>query len=192
MKVQEIRELIGRLDWLEWHLRQEYEETGGEVTDQTECQEEEIRIIQSLLADPENIDSLGRWLVSKQELEDTYKAEAAKIAQLRKKNTETIEFIKKLAGQCLRASEREVAKGTLYSFKQSVSDSCACDNKALEEDWLPVIQGLVKDNIPPYVTIKLSGSVSKAKEQEELPAYFERTLSETSTFVKPRKVKKEE
>ena len=192
MKVTEIRERLARLDWLEWHLRQEYEETGGEVTDSTECQEEEAEIIRELLSSPETIDELGRWLVQRQELEEIYRAEAEKITRNRKANKETIDYIKRIAGACLRARKKELAKGTLYSFKQSVSDTCVCDNKVLEADWLIPVQQLVKDQIPDYIQIKLTGSVTKAKELDELPQYFERTVTPTSSFVKPRKSKKQE
>ena len=192
MQVHEIREKLARLDWLEWHLRQEYEETGGEITDVTESQEEELEIVRELLADPDTTDTLGRWLKSKEELEDTYKAEAAKIASLRKKNGETIAYIKGIAGKVLRATGRADAKGTLYGFKQTVSDTMSCDNKAIEAEWLKLAQDCCAGTLPPYVTIKLSGSCTVAKSMDELPEGFERTVAETSTFIKPRKPKNQE
>ena len=101
-------------------LEEEYMENGGEVTESTEQQEQYIEELKSLLED-EGIDSLGRWLKSKEDLIKTLKAERDSVTRQIKKTEEGIEYIKSQIYQVLTAIGKDKVKGTFYSFAPAIS-----------------------------------------------------------------------
>ena len=180
-------------------LEEEYIENGGEVTETTEAMEAQIESIRTLL-EGEGIDSLGRWLKTKEDLIKTLKAEKASVERQIKATENTIEYIKTQVYQVLTALGVEKVKGTFYSFAPSISRKTEVNKEILEQKYMPEILAVLEENfvgLPAWVQIKLSASV-KAVDVEghlrcglALPDEFVVTETPTCKFVKPR-AKKEE
>ena len=92
MNNRDITAALAALEEASFLLEEEYEMNGGEVTEETEAQEEYIESLKALLED-EGIDSLGRWLKSKEDLIKTLKAERDSVNRQIKKTENGIEYI---------------------------------------------------------------------------------------------------
>lgn len=185
-----MNDAIARLRSITESLDEAYEENGGEVTDYTEAIEEQKELIAAILQ-TEGMDTLGRWLKSLEDEELQYKDEAAYIARKRKRISENIAFVKWQSAQVMKELGLEKIKGENgYSFTATQSTVSACDEKALKEDWLPVVKQLCEAaNIPSYVKITISGDMAAAKNLEETPSYFSFTKVDNVTFRKPLRKK---
>lgn len=187
MNVREIEELISTLTDAKRILEELYIESEGEVT--PEIEEVEVAMkdsVEKLLG--EGTDSLGRWLTTIEDREETLKAEAAKIASLRKQNEKTKEFILAEVDRALRASQQDSSKGMLYSFKQGTSVTITCDTAALKEEFGTAVKKALQDaGIPAFVNVTLSGSSTAVKDEEVLPAFFTRVVKPRARFTKPRR-----
>ena len=191
MNNKDINAALAALNEAAFLLEEEYEQNGGEVTEETEAQEEYIESLKALLED-EGIDSLGRWLKSKEDLIKTLKAERDSVNRQIKKTEEGIEFIKTQIFNVLTALGKEKVKGTFYSFAPSISRKTEVDKEILEEKYLIEVSNALLDILPPWVSFKLSASVKAVPEGEEgLPSEFRVVTTPTCKFTKPR-AKKEE
>lgn len=189
MNYKDINEALEALFSSSRNIEELYIENGGEVTEETEAMEAEIKAIADLL-EGEGIDSLGRWLKSLEDKKQAIKNEKAKIALVEKAVDNSIDFVKTAVGKVLRAIGKDKAKGLLYSFSTSVSDTTKADNAAIKELYHEQAkQALLDAGIPAHITCTLGASSSLVPEGEELPAYFTRTIKETAKFTKPRNVK---
>lgn len=191
MNNKDINAALAALEEASFLLEEEYEMNGGEVTEETEAQEEYIESLKALLED-EGIDSLGRWLKSKEDLIKTLKAERDSVNRQIKKTEEGIEFIKTQIFNVLTALGKDKVKGTFYSFAPSISRKTEVDKEILEEKYLIEVSNALLDILPPWVSFKLSASVKAVPgDMEELPSEFKVTETPSCKFVKPR-AKKEE
>lgn len=190
MNNNDIQAALAALQERQFLLEEEYMDNGGEVTESTEAQEAEIEAIKSLL-EGEGIDSLGRWLKSKEDLIKTLKAEKDSVTRQIKKTEDGIEYIKGRIYQVLEAVGKEKVKGTFYSFAQSISRKTEVNKEILEEKYIGIVNEALANILPPWVSYKLSASVKAVPEGEELPSEFSVTETPTCKFTKPR-AKKED
>lgn len=192
MNNRDITAALAALEEASFLLEEEYEMNGGEVTEETEAQEEYIESLKALLED-EGIDSLGRWLKSKEDLIKTLKAERDSVTRQIKKTEEGIEFIKTQIYRVMTALDKEKVKGTFYSFAPTISRKTEVDKEILEEKYLGIVNDALEHILPPWVTYKISASVKAipADWEDGLPSEFKVVETPSCKFVKPR-AKKEE
>lgn len=191
MNNRDITAALAALEEASFLLEEEYEMNGGEVTEETEAQEEYIEYLKALLED-EGIDSLGRWLKGKEDLIKTLKAERDSVNRQIKKTEEGIEYIKTQIFNVLTALGKEKVKGTFYSFAPTISRKTEVDKEILEEKYLAIVNNALEQILPPWISFKLSASVKAVPgDMEELPSEFKVVETPSCKFVKPR-AKKEE
>ena len=186
MNNKDIKTAMAALQEAMFRLEDEYTENGGEVTEETEAQEAHIEALKTLL-EGEGIDSLGRWLKSKEDLIKTLKAERDSVNRQIKATENTIDYIKSEIYRLLTTLGIEKVKGTFYSFAPSISTKTEVDKEILEEKYLKVVNKALEQILPPWVSVKLSASVKALPEEmEHLPLEFKRTTTLTCRFTKPR------
>lgn len=191
MNNKDINAALAALEEASFLLEEEYEMNGGEVTEETEAQEEYIESLKALLEE-EGIDSLGRWLKGKEDLIKTLKAERDSVNRQIKKTEEGIEYIKTQIFNVLTALGKEKVKGTFYSFAPTISRKTEVDKEILEEKYLAIVNNALEQILPPWISFKLSASVKAVPgDMEELPSEFKVVETPSCKFVKPR-AKKEE
>lgn len=194
MNNTEIRDALYKLQQMEFLLDEEYENNGGEVTDFTEHQEESIAALRELLT-TEGVDSLGRWLKSKEDEIKTLKAEKDAVTRKINAVNNTIDYIKTQINMLMTQTGVEKVKGTFYSFAPITSVKTEVDKellKALYED--KVKTAMIQARIPAYVGVTLTASSTKAKEfgvVEGDEGLFTETTSPSVRFTKPRASKEE-
>ena len=195
MNAREIKDLMAMLS--EATERQEalYIENEGEITAETEDMDAEIDAIKELLT-TEGIDSLGSWLRAKEDEKKRYKAEKDYVTRKINATDKSIDFIKSLINQVMRETGVEKVKGELgYSFQTYTSDTTTVNKPNLFAKYEErLIDAMAKAGIPAYVTATLNASSSIAREvglQEGDEAIFERHLTPTVKFGKPRASKSE-
>ena len=195
MNARDIKDLMAMLS--EATERQEalYIENEGEITAETEEMDAEIDAIKKLLT-TEGIDSLGSWLRAKEDEKKRYKAEKDYVTRKINATDKSIDYIKSLINQVMRETGVEKVKGELgYSFQTYTSDTTTVNKPNLFAKYEErLIDAMAKAGIPPYVTAALNASSSIAREvglQEGDEAIFERHLTPTVKFGKPRASKAE-
>lgn len=186
MNNNDINAALAALNEATFLLEEEYEMNGGEVTDETEAQEEYIESLKALLED-EGIDSLGRWLKSKEDLIKTLKAERDFVTRQIKKTEDGIEYIKIQIYNVLSALGKEKVQGTFYSFAPAISRKTEVDKEILEDKYLAAVNNALEQILPPWISYKLSASIKAVPgDMEELPSEFKVIETPTCKFVKPR------
>ena len=195
MNARDIKDLMAMLS--EATERQEalYIENEGEITSETEEMDAEIDAIKELLT-TEGIDSLGSWLRAKEDEKKRYKAEKDYVTRKINATDKSIDYIKSLINQVMRETGVEKVKGELgYSFTAYTSDTTTVNKPNLFAKYEErLIDAMAKAGIPAYVTATLNASSSIAREvglQEGDEAIFERHLTPTVKFGKPRASKSE-
>ena len=195
MNAREIKDLMAMLS--EATERQEalYIENEGEITAETEDMDAEIDAIKELLT-TDGIDSLGAWLRAKEDEKKRYKAEKDYVTRKINATDKSIDYIKSLINQVMRETGVEKVKGDLgYSFQTYTSDTTTVNKPNLFAKYEErLIDAMAKAGIPPYITATLNASSSIAREvglQEGDEAIFERHLTPTVKFGKPRSSKSE-
>ena len=195
MNAREIKDLMAMLS--EATERQEalYIENEGEITAETEDMDAEIDAIKELLT-TDGIDSLGAWLRAKEDEKKRYKAEKDYVTRKINATDKSIDYIKSLINQVMRETGVEKVKGELgYSFQTYTSDTTTVNKPNLFAKYEErLIDAMAKAGIPAYVTATLNASSSIAREvglQEGDEAIFERHLTPTVKFGKPRSSKSE-
>lgn len=194
MKTNEIRDALVALTESMYLLEEEYIENGGEVTDQTLAMEENIERMKVLLT-TDGVDSLGRWLKSKEDQMKTLKAEKESVTRQIKSCENTIDYIKGMVNMVLVATEQEKVKGTCYSFTATTSETTSVDKDALNEMFLESVEKKLRGGktpvIPEDVTITLGASVKRLAEGAELPVYYQHSIKPSVRFTKPRASKED-
>jgi hypothetical protein len=192
MNNREINAALAALNESVFLLEEEYMENGGEMTESTEEKEQHIEELKALLED-EGIDSLGRWLKSKEDLIKTLKAERDSVTRQIKKTEDGIEFIKSQLYNVMTAIGKDKVKGVCgYAFQPTISRKTEIDKEVLEDKYLAIVNNALEQILPPWVTYKLSASVKAIPgDCEELPSEFKVIETPTCKFTKPR-AKKEE
>ena len=195
MNARDIKDLMAMLS--EATERQEalYIENEGEITAETEEMDAEIDAIKELLT-TDGIDSLGAWLRAKEDEKKRYKAEKDYVTRKINATDKSIDYIKSLINQVMRETGVEKIKGDLgYSFQTYTSDTTTVNKPNLFVKYEErLIDAMAKAGIPPYFTSILNASSSIAREvglQEGDEAIFERHLTPTVKFGKPRASKSE-
>ena len=195
MNARDIKDLMAMLS--EATERQEalYIENEGEITAETEDMDAEIDAIKELLT-TDGIDSLGAWLRAKEDEKKRYKAEKDYVTRKINATDKSIDYIKSLINQVMRETGVEKVKGELgYSFQTYTSDTTTVNKPNLFAKYEErLIDAMAKAGIPAYVTATLNASSSIAREvglQEGDEAIFERHLTPTVKFGKPRASKSE-
>lgn len=194
MNNTEIRTALSKLQEMEFLLEEEYENNGGEVTDYTEQQEQSIAALRELLT-TEGVDSLGRWLKSKEDEIKALKAEKDAVTRRINGVNNTIDYIKTQVNLLMTETGVDKVKGTFYSFAPTTSVKTEVNKDLLKEFYEDKVkEAMLKACIPAYVGVTLTASVTKAKEygiaegDEEL---FTETSSPSVRFTKPRASKEE-
>lgn len=195
MNNAEIRNALTRLQEMEYVLEEEYDNNGGEVTESTERQEQSIAALRDLLT-TEGVDSLGRWLKSKEDEIKTLKAERDSVNRKIQAVSNTIEYIKTQVNILMTQTGTDKVKGTFYSFAPTTSVKTEIDKTLLSIRYSErVKEALAEAMIPAYVGVSLTASATKAKEigvNEGDEGIFTETSSPSVRFTKPRASKTEE
>lgn len=190
MTSREIDGLLDRMRQLTGDLEAMYVENGGEVTPATEAADAEIAgIAETLLT--EGVDSLGRWLRSKQDEAAAVKAEQDYLARRKKSVENTVEYIKAKITEVMASTGQTKVKGELgYAFAAYDSVKTTVDTEKLTEEYGAAVEKAVRAaGIPGWVTVKLGASASLVPEEQELPDVFDRSVTPTVKFTKPRAAK---
>ena len=190
MTSREIDGLLDRMRQLTGDLEAMYVETGGEVTPATEAADAEIGTIAETLL-TEGVDSLGRWLRSKQDEAAAVKAEQDYLARRKKSVENTVDYIKAKITEVMAATGRTKVRGDLgYAFAAYDAVKTTVDADRLSEEYGAAVEKAVRDaGIPEWVTVKLGASASLVPEEQELPDVFDRSVTPTVKFTKPRAAK---
>ena len=164
-------------------------EDGGEVTEVSENLERQKDAVSDLLAG-EGIDTLGRIIKGKEDYIKTLKAEKDSISRKIKATESSIEFFKSVITDILHQTGRDKAKGLLYGFTATTSNTTKVDMELLNGRYLEVAEQAIRAaGVPDYVTVKLDAKVSLVPEGEDLPDLFEEVHKDTVRFTKPRAAK---
>lgn len=194
MNNTEIKAALVALTESMYLLEEEYMENGGEITEHTTMMEEDIERLKVLLT-TEGIDSLGRWMKSKEDQIKSLKAERDSINRQMKACENTIDYIKFEISNLLRRLGLEKVKGTCYSYTAITSETTSVDKEILNQQFMETVEkklrGGKKPVLPDDVTITLGASVKRVPEGEELPVYYIRKVEDTVRFTKPRASKED-
>lgn len=189
MNNNDIKTAIAALSEAMYLLEEEYMENGGEVTDYTTAMEDNIERMKVLLT-TEGVDSLGRWLKSKEDQIKSLKAEKDSVMRQIKSCETTIEYIKTMVNHVLVATEQDKVKGTFYSFTATTSETTSVDKETLNNTFLEAVEKKLRGGknpvIPADVTITLGASIKNVPEGAELPAYYLHNSKPSVRFTKPR------
>lgn len=186
MNNNDIKNALAALSETMYLLEEEYIENGGEVTVHTTAMEANIERLRILLT-TEGVDSLGRWLKSKEDQMKALKAEQDSVKRQIKSCENTIDYIKTMVNMVLTSTGQEKVKGTFYSFATSISRKTEVDKEILEQKYRGIVAE-VDGKLPPWVSVRLSASVSAIPTDWELgmPEEFVCTETPSVKFTKPR------
>ena len=194
MNNTDIKSAIAELSTTMFLLEEEYMENGGEVTEYTATMEANIERLKVLLT-TEGVDSLGRWLKSKEDQIKSLKAERDSITRQIKSCENTIEYIKTMVNHVLVSTGEEKVKGTCYSFTATTSETTSVDKDALKEQFMDAVEKKLRGGknpvIPVDVTITLGASIKNVPEGAEIPSYYLKESKPSVKFTKPRASKED-
>ena len=196
MKYQDIQDALCTLARLSEQLENEYIENEGEVTPEAEALEAQKDAVADLLTG-EDIDTLGRWLKSKEDELATYKAEKAAADRRIKSVKNTIDFVKAKISDIMVATGMQKAKGTYYGFTAYVSEHTSVDMDELNERWQGIAEkGAREMGLPGYIDIELKTSVTKIQDWAPTHdgqgiAFLQTETADAVRFTKPRKTKED-
>ena len=194
MNNTDIKSAIAELSTTMFLLEEEYMENGGEVTEYTATMEANIERLKVLLT-TEGVDSLGRWLKSKEDQIKSLKAERDSVTRQIKSCENTIDYIKTQINNVLVATEQEKVKGTFYSFAATTSETTSVDKDALKEQFMESVEKKLRGGknpvIPVDVTITLGASIKNVPEGAEIPSYYLKESKPSVKFTKPRASKED-
>ena len=196
MKYQDIQDALCTLARLSEQLENEYIENEGEVTPEAEALEAQKDAVADLLTG-EGIDTLGRWLKSKEDELATYKAEKAAADRRIKSVKNTIDFVKAKISDIMVATGMQKAKGTYYGFTAYVSEHTSVDMDELNERWHDIAEkGARELGLPGYIDIELKTSVTKIQDWAPTHdgqgiAFLQTDTADAVRFTKPRKAKED-
>lgn len=194
MNNNDIKSALAELSTTMFLLEEEYMENGGEVTEYTATMEANIERLKVLLT-TEGVDSLGRWMKSKEDQIKSLKAERDAISRQIKSCETTIDYIKTMVNHVLVCTGQEKVKGTCYSFAATTSETTSVDSDALKERFMDAVEKKLRGGknpvIPADVTITLGASIKNVPEGAEIPSYYLKKSKPSVKFTKPRASKEE-
>lgn len=187
MELHEINAAIEQLNRTAWDLENAYIENGGEVTEDTEALEAAGETLRELLT-TEGVDTLGRWLKSKQDEIATAKAEKAAADARIKSLQKTEEYIKGRITEILQATGTEKVKGTFYSFAQTTSRKTSLLTEALDDAYLDLVTEAARNaGLPGCIDVALKTTSTRLQEAgAEFDAFVEVEETPSVKFTKPR------
>ena len=187
--------MIESLNASMWAFENYMVENDGVCDEASDQMEEQIGILKELLT-TEGIDSLGRWLKSKEDEIKSLKAEKDYITRKINAATGTIDYIKTQMNKILTAAQMQEIKGANgYKFQVTTSTKTEVDKEILKALFLDKVEKKLRGGknpvIPADVTFSLGASVSLVPEGAVLPSYYIRTSSRSCKFSKPRTSKED-
>ena len=191
MNYKDIQSALEALARSTYEFENLMEENGGEFTPEAEQLEAQKQALKDLLSG-DGIDSLGRWLKSKEDEKATYKAEKAAAEARIKSVDKTIDFIKHEISRILMETGQEKAKGSFYSFAVYTSVKTSVNTEALDSDYLDMVTEAARNaGLPGYIDVALKTTATRlrdwAEEHEgEGSGYYEVATDETIKFTKSR------
>ena len=196
MKYQDIQDALCNLARLSEELEDQYIENEGEVTPEAEALEAQKDAVADLLTG-EGIDTLGRWLKSKEDELATYKAEKAAADRRIKSVRNTIDFVKSKIAEVMKATGTEKAKGSFYGFSAYVSEKTTLNEYELERRWLDEVTEAARNaGLPGYIDVALKTTATRVKEWAQThdgqgDIYLVTDTADAVRFTKPRKAKED-
>lgn len=190
MNNQEITDIIAKLDRAGYDYEQALLDNGGEVTEEVEHLSVEINDLKELLAG-EGIDSLGRWLKSREDRLAALKAEKDYVSRKINAEKDYIDFIKSRINDVMKAIGETFIKGELgYSFKAFESSTISVNKEYLNARYMEEAERAIREaGVPEYIGVTLTAS-SKAAEAAGIniaeSGLFLTTKEDTVRFSKPR------
>ena len=196
MNYNDIQDALATLARLSEELEERYIENEGEVTQEAEELEEKKAAVADLLSG-DGIDSLGRWLKYKEDEMKTWKAEKDAAARKVKSVQNTIDFIKAIISDVMKATGAQKVKGNFYSFTAYVSERTSVDMEELNERWLGIAEkGAREMGLPGYIDIELKTTATKIQEWAPTHdgqgiAFLCTETADAVRFTKPRASKED-
>ncbi len=196
MKYQDIQDALCNLARLSEELENQYIESEGEVTPESEALEAQKDAVADLLTG-EGIDTLGRWLKSKEDELAMYKAEKATADRRIKSVKNTIDFVKAKVSDIMVATGMQKAKGTYYGFTTYVSEKTSLNEEELDERWLDAVTEAARNaGLPGYIDVALKTTATRVKEWAQThdgqgDIYLVTDTADAVRFTKPRKAKED-
>lgn len=191
MKYQDIQDALATIARLSYQIEDLYVENDGEVTPEAEALEAQRDAVKDLL-EGEGIDMLGRWLKSKEDELKTWKAEKAAADRRIKSVQNSIDFVKSIVSDVMRATGRDKVKGTFYGFSAYVSEKTTLDAEELDGRWLDAVTEAARNaGLPGYVDVALKTTATRVKEWAQThdgqgEAYLVTDTAPAVRFTKPR------
>ena len=191
MKYGDIQDALGTLARLSAELEDQYIESEGEETPETEALEAEKEAVAHLLQN-EGIDALGRWLKLKEDEAKMWKAEKAVADRKVKSAQNTVDFIKAKICEVMAATGMEKAKGNYYSFSKYVSEKTSLDTEQMDERWLDAVTEAARNaGLPGYIDVALKTTATRVKEWAQThegqgDMYLITDTADAVRFTKPR------
>lgn len=190
MNSQEINDKIRELSEQSRMLEEAYIESGGEVTEETDEMDGYVSVLKDLLMN-DGVDSLGRWLKSKEDAKAALKDEKAKIDRMIKATDRSIEYIKTLIDAVLFACKTDKAQGLLYSFTRTISTTHTANTDLIDERYADKVERIAREaGLPVWLKVKVSPSWSLVPKDVETDEFIT-TSTPTVTFRKPAKSKEQ-
>lgn len=190
MTSQEINEKIHELSEQSRILEEAFIENGGEITEETEEMDGYVSVLRDLLLN-DGVDSLGRWLKSKEDQKAALKDEKAKIDRMIKATDRSIDYVKSLIDAVLFACKQDKAKGLLYSFTRTTSVTHAANTELIEERYHEKVEEAARNaGLPVWLKVKISPSWSLVPSDVETDEFITTSVP-TVSFRKPSKTREE-
>lgn len=192
MRYQDIQDALVTLARLSEELENQYIENEGEVTPEAEALEAQKDAVADLLTG-EGVDTLGRWLKSKEDELATYKAEKAAADRRIKSVKNTIDFVKAKISEVMKATGTAKAKGSFYSFSSYVSERTTLDTEQLDGRWLEAVTEAARNaGLPGYIDVALVTTATRVKEWAHThdgqgDMYLITDTADAVRFTKPRR-----
>ena len=186
--VQEFRERLGKYSRISDELEDQYIENGGEITEETTDLEGVKTIVKDAVQN--DCDNFGRYIASKKEEKDRWKAEKGAIDRRIKAIDNSISFFTDCIIEAMKVLGTNRVKGDLYGFTKTVSETTKVDADLVNERYLALAEKAIRAaGVPDYIQIKLEAKVSLVPEGEELPDVFTVDTKDAIRFTKPRAAK---
>ena len=191
MNYQEIQEALGTLARLSEELENQYIENEGEVTPEAEALEEQKAAVAGLL-EGEGVDSLGRWLKAKEDEMKTWKAEKDAAARKVKSVQNTIDFIKAVISEVMKAVGTDKVKGSYYGFTAYVSEKTTVQTELLDQHYLDAVTEAARNaGLPDFADVAIVTNATRIREFASTHegaglGFLEVATADAVRFTKPR------
>lgn len=191
MNTQEIYEALDALRRAQDRLEEAYISNGGEATEETEAYEAEVEAIRSLITG-DGVDSLGRWLKSKEDEKAAWKAEKAAADRRIKAVDKTIEYIKGTITHVMRETGIEKAKGKYYSFSAYDSTKTQVLTDMLDAEYLDLVTEAARNaGLPGCIDVALKTTATRLQSAEGMGDFVLTDTTPSVKFTKPRKAEED-